>query len=159
MGLLSEIAAAVETYPREYLEIEIFEVDWPGTVIDVNEDVTFRVRVSNSGPLDVDELEVLIEGLNGAQVKNANAHAQWTDSFVLTGVIPPVPAHSATDPGPVEMTSGDLHFRATRPARNAKDLVRVSVAGWASDFGHIFGGHTRADAEAKDAYSATVSAA
>lgn len=161
MGLLSEITAEVENYPRDYLEIEIFEVEWPGDVIDVNEQVTFRVRVSNSGPLHVDNLELLVEGLNGAaEVKGNNAQAQWEDSFTTSaGWFPRVPAHSATDPGPVEMTGGDFYFRATRPAARAKDLIKVSVFGWSSSFDHVFGGHTRADAEAVDVYTSTVSAA
>jgi hypothetical protein len=161
MGLLSDITTEIENYPRDYLDIEIFEVEWPGDVIDVDEQVTFRVKVSNSGPLHVDNLELLVEGLDDrAEVKSNNAQAQWVSSFTTNaGWFPRVPAHSATDPGPVEMTGGDFSFRARKPAARPQDLIKVSVYGWSSSFDHMFGGHTRADAEADDVYRSTVSAA
>ncbi len=159
MGLLSEITTEIENYPHEYLNIEIFDVEWPDDVINVGEQVTFRVRVSNSGPLHVDNLELLVEGLDErAEARSNNAPAQWGPSFTTNaGWFPRVPAHSAG--GPVEMTGGDFSFRALAPAARPKDLIKVSVFGWSSSFDHFFGGHTRADADADVVYRSTVSAA
>ena len=160
MGLLDEIANAVEAYPHEYLEIEIVEVDWPGNVIDAAEDVTFRFQVSNTGPLDVNDLTLLVEGLNDTEVKANGAAAQWVDS-VTTSVsyFGNVPAHSADGAGPVLSPGNKWHFRATRSFSQVKDLVKVSVAGWETSLTHITSGHSRGDVLAQDTYSSTVSAA
>ena len=159
MGLLSDITTEIENYPHEYLDIEIYEVAWPGDVIGVGEVVTFRVRVTNSGQLHVDNLELLVEGLDErAEVRSNGALATWGPSFTTgSGWFPRVPAHSAG--GPVEMPGGDFSFRPTRRAAQPKDLIKVSVYGWTSSFDHLFGGHTRADAEADVVYRSTVSAA
>lgn len=158
MGLLSEITSAVQDYPHEYLTIEIIEVEPPGDVVDVDDDVRFRIQVSNSGPLHVDDLDLLVEGLHETQVKSGGAIAQYDDSFTTgAGWFPRVPAHSAAEP--VEMPGSDFWFTVSRAWAREKTLVRVSVAGWNSSFDHIFGGHTREDAAALGVYSSTVSAA
>jgi len=160
MGLLDEIANAVEAYPHEYLEIEIVEVDWPGNVIDSAEDVTFRFQVSNTGPLDVNDLTLLVEGLNDTEVKANGAAAQWVDSVTTSAsYFGNVPAHSADGAGPVLSPGNKWHFRATRSFSQVKDLVKVSVAGWETSLTHITSGHSRGDALAQDTYSSIVSAA
>ena len=85
--VLADLLEAIETYAETYLKVEIFDVNPPGGVVDANEDVTFKVRVSNSGPLHVNEVTVLLEGLNGTRVDARDRHP---DS---TGVRP--------DPGPL----------------------------------------------------------
>jgi hypothetical protein len=160
MGLLDDIADAVVAYPHDYLEIEIVEVDWPGNVINAGEDVTFRFQVSNSGPLDVNELTLLVEGLNGTEVKANGAAAQWVDSVTTSpSYFGNVPAHSANGAGPVVSPGNKWHFKPTRSSSQVKDLVRVSVAGWETSLNHITSGHSREDALAQDTYSSTVSAA
>jgi hypothetical protein len=160
MGLLDDIADAVEAYPHEYLEIEIVEVDWPGNVIDAGEDVTFRFQVSNSGPLDVNEVTLLVEGLNDTEIKANGAAAQWVDTYTTTApYFGNVPAHSANGAGPVLSPGNKWHFRPTRSFSQVKDLVKVSVAGWETTLNHITSGHSRADALAQDTYSSIVSSA
>ena len=68
-----------------------------------------------------------------------------------------MPAHSngSNGPGPVLTTGDPFHFKQGSDAP-ARDLVRVSVAGWSSSFDHIFNNHTDADPEAKDVYNAQV---
>lgn len=159
MGLLDDIADAVEAYPHEYLEIEIVEVDWPGAVIDAGEDVKFRFQVSNSGPLDVNGLTVLVEGLNDTEIKANGAAAQWEDSVTTSpAYFGDVPAHSASGAGPVLSPGIEWHFKPTRSFSQVKDLVKVSVAGWETTLNHITSGHSRGDAQAQDTYSAIVSA-
>jgi hypothetical protein len=158
MSILADIRQAVEDYPHEHVEIEIYGVDPPGAAIDINEDTQFRIRVSNNGLLHVDDLQFLVEGKNGTLVKSNGAAAQWVSSFTTqAGWFPRVPAHSDGS-GPVEMTGLDFHFEPTRTSDTVADLVRVSVAGWASSgFDHLFAAHTEADPQAAVTYSSTVS--
>ena len=155
MGILSDLAAAYVAYPHEYLTLEIVEVDPPGSAVNTNEDVLFRIQVANTGPLDVNDLQILVEGLNGTLVKNNNAIAPWTGSLTTSvGQFDDVPGHSGNNPK--VSTGGKLHFKPVITTSAVTDLVRVSVAGWNTDSSHIENGHTRADADANAVYSSTV---
>jgi hypothetical protein len=158
MGVLDDISAAVTTYPREYLVVEIVQVDPPGDVINEDEEVSFRIQVANNGPLDANQISLLVEGLNGTLVKSNGPNAAFGDEFTISGAFfGNVPAHSngPGDPGPVVTTGNPFKFKQGADAP-AKDLVRVSVKGWSSGFDHIFNNHTQADPEANDVYNAQV---
>ena len=157
MGLLDDLTGAIEDYPHDYLEIEIVDVDWPGNVIDAHEAVAFRVRVTNSGPLHVDSLRLLVEGLNGTEIKPSGAAATYSPAYTTTaGFFPRVPAHSPNSP--VELPGGDFYFKPNRGFTNITDLLQVSVADFTTNFDHLWA-HTDADPAAKDVYASTVSAA
>jgi hypothetical protein len=158
MGVLDDISAAVTTYPRDYLVVEIVQVDPPGDVINEDEEVSFRIQVANDGPLDANQVSLLVEGLNGTLVKSNGAGSVYGDSFTISGAFfGDVPAHSngPGDPGPVVTTGNPFKFKQGADAP-AKDLVRVSVKGWSSSFDHTFSHHTQADPEANDVYNAQV---
>ncbi len=158
MGLLDDLTDAVITYPREYLVVEIVQVEPPGGLVHEDEDVPFRIQVANDGPLDANQVSLLVEGRNGTQVKSNGAGSQYGGSFTISGAFfGNVPAHSngPNDPGPV-VTTGDPFFFKQGSDAPARDLVRVSVAGWSSNFDHMFNNHTVPDPEAKDVYNAQV---
>jgi hypothetical protein len=154
MGLLSDLVKAVEDYPHEYLTFEIVDVDPAvGDTINEDEDVSFDIHVSNSGPLDVQRLELKVEGLNGTQVKQNGAAAQWTSSFTTpAGYLADVLAHSADEP---PVAYNNAHFMRSTPTSGAKDLVRVSVFNWDSDSEHIFS-HGKADPAAEVIFNSAV---
>ena len=132
-------------------------VAFTGTAINVNEDVSFNVQVTNTGPLDVNDLSLRFEGLNDTEVKASGAAAQWVPEFTdAAGLFPKVPAHSGDTP--VKNTTSPNHFRATKKAANVADLVKVSVAGWNTDLAHLEVSHTRADVVAAGVYSHKVAA-
>ena len=158
MGILDDISTAVATYPREYLIVEIVEVEPTDGVIREDADVPFRIQVANDGPLDANQVSLLVEGLNGTKVKSNGAAAQYGDSFTISGAyFGNVPAHSngPNDPGPVVSTGNPFKFKQGADAA-ARDLVKVSVKGWSSSFDHMFNNHTQADPEANDVYNAQV---
>ncbi len=156
MSILVDLEEAIEAYPHEFLTLEIVEVDFPGNAINAGDDVQFRIQVANGGPLDLLELSLLVEGLNGTEVKSNGAAAQWTTSFTFSGIssLDKIPAHSANDP--YVTTGNKLHFRPGSSSTSVKDLVRVSIAGWDTDFTHMQVSHSRADALAEATYSSTV---
>lgn len=157
MTMLVDLANAIEAYPHEFINLEIVEVDPPGTTINEDEDVVFDIHITNTGPLDVLELSILVEGLNGTEVKSNGAAAQWTSSFTYSGtsVLDKIPGHSGNSP----VVLSRLHFKHPRSRTAVTDLVRVSVAGFDADFGHMLVAHSRADTAAQATYSSTVAAA
>ncbi|GEK21749.1 hypothetical protein [Cellulomonas xylanilytica] len=158
MTILTDLAEAFETYPRDFLDVQIVQVDPPGAVINAGEEVLFRIQVANSGPLDANQLSLLVEGLNGTLVRSNGVNPQFQSSFTISGAFfGDVPAHSATTP---RVSAGDkFAFRPSTSSTSPRDLVRVSVAGYDSNLDHMTIGHSRADAEANDVYTSTVSPA
>jgi hypothetical protein len=157
MSLLDDLADEVQAYPHNYLEVEIIDVDPPGNVVNEDEEVSFRIQVSNSGPLDANDLSLLVEGLNGTEVQSNGVNLPWLDSFTISGAFcGNVLAHTANGSGPKVVPGNPFHFRQSRDFASATDLVRVSVAGFDTSFDHVTLGHSREDASAQDTYSAIV---
>src|SRR3954464_14805519 len=92
--VLADLQNAIETYPQTYLTVEIYDVDPPGsgTAINEDEDVTFRVRVNNSGPVDVTALTLLVEAEAGADGVKFHGDTVFSPSLV-SAVFDKVPAH------------------------------------------------------------------
>jgi hypothetical protein len=159
MGLLDDLAREFETYPRNYLTIEIVEVDPPGSNPDINEDeeVSFRIQVTNRGPLDANQVSLLVEGRNGTEVKSNGAAAPWGPAFTLPGdYFGDVLGHSHDDSGPKLSPGGKFFFRNSQDFSTPTELLRVSVAGWTTDLNHLSAGHTPADRQARAVFSSTV---
>jgi hypothetical protein len=156
MTIINDLVAEIEAYPHESLTLEIVEVDPPGGAVNIDEDVLFRIQASNSGALDVNDLTVLVEGLNGTRVKQNGAAAQFVSSFTTSvGQFPRVPAHQGNTP--VLSTGSPFHFEAPgSPKPAGTQLVRISVVDWRTDLNHVFVNHSRADAAANATYSSAV---
>ena len=73
MSVLDDLTTEVSDYPHTYLDIEIIEVE-PASGARINDDeiVEFRFQVTNRGALPVNQLSLLIEGLNGTEVSQGN---------------------------------------------------------------------------------------
>jgi len=156
MSVLQDLVTEIETYPHTYLTVEVIDVDPPGSAINVNEDVTFNLQVTNSGPLNVKNLTLKIFALNGTQVKAAGAAAQW-GTVAFSNTFDSVPAHQPNNP--VVMTGSSLHLKATRSSTTAADLIKVSVDEWDTDLDHPLIAHSDPDPTANTVYSSTVSPA
>jgi len=124
-NFLDNMIEAIETYPQTYLTLEIYDVDPPGTGTAINEgeDVTFRVHVHNSGPLDVTDLTLLIEGLPATD--GVRLHTDTGFSSSLTSApIELVPAHQRAGDF-IDPTDGHFHFKAGCASGGRADLIRV----------------------------------
>lgn len=157
MSILTDLTNEVQNYPQEYLDIEIVEVTPAvGNKVNKDEEVQFRFRVTNRGPLHVENASFLIEGLGDTQIKEGNgAGAAWGTSYTTPpGSFPRVPAHQPNNP--VVSNGSRYTFRPTSTSTSPTDLVRVSVAGWDTDLGHIMTSHSREDAAAQGTYRAKV---
>jgi len=155
IAILEDLEQAVEDYPHVYLVLEFVELAFPGNTINKNDDCTFRIQLTNTGPLDVKDLTLLVEGLNDTQVKSNGAAAVFDDSFPLTSTfLGTIPAHNGDSP---VVTGGNkFHFKPTKASSTIEDLMKVSVTGWNTDFTHIEINHSRADALAETTFSSIV---
>ncbi len=155
MGALSDLSQEFIDYPHNFLTITIVDViPLNGDTSNKNEDTSFKVQVANNGPLHVDQLSLLVEGLNGTEVKSNGAAATFADSFVYTNSdIERIPAHQKNNP---VTTVGYFHFRASKEFASAHNLVRVSVEDWTTDWTHLQVDHTRKDELAQGTYRAIV---
>lgn len=156
MGALADLSQEFIDYPHNYLTITIVDViPSVGDTINEDEDIKFKVQLANNGPMHVDQLSLLVEGLNGTEVKSNGAAAEFDESFVYTNSdIERIPAHQNNNP---VTTVGYFHFRPSREFASEHSLVRVSVEDWTTDWSHLQGGHTRKDELAQGTYRATVS--
>lgn len=142
MGFFDDMTDAVITYPRDYLTIEIIDVDIPGQTLNAGDEATFRIQVTNSGPLLVTDLNCKVKGMNGALVRNSGAAAVFADSFVTT-TFDQIDGHRPNDP--VELPGGRLSFRAPSRAQARDTLVRVTLNDWNVDLTHPLLGHSDPD--------------
>lgn len=156
MSVLQDLVDEIEAYPHTYLTIEIIDVDPPGTAINVGEDVTFSLQVTNGGPLNLHNLTLTVTGLHGTEVKAAGAAAPWATEAV-SNTFDEVPAHHPNSP--VLMTGSKMHFKASRARSNPTELIKVTVRDWDTDLEHPLIAHSDPDALASATYASTVAAA
>jgi hypothetical protein len=154
--VLADLMDAVQTYPQTYLTVEIYDVDPPGSETGINEreDVTFKVHVHNSGPLDVVDLTLLIAaqpGADGVKLHGGNAF----NASLTSTPIDVVPAHMA-DGTWVDPPDGHFHFQAGAPSGGKVDLVKVSINAWNGSLGHILDAHSDPDSSVQDTLSKSV---
>lgn len=156
MTILSDLADEVLFYPRDYLDIEIVEVDPAvGNQINKDEEVTFKFQATNTGQfLDVENVSFLLEGLNGTEVKQGNgAGAPWGTSYTTPpGYFPRIAANGT----PVLSIGSPFTFRPSQRFTTATDLVKVSVAAWDTDLNRITVSRTGSAPNAAGTYQAVV---
>ena len=96
MPIFEQILTELETYPQDYLVLEIVDVGIPGEVLNVNDIAPFKIRVTNNGPLHLTNVTLRVSGQNGAVVR-AGVGAEWVSSYI-SPVVPIINAHNGGDP-------------------------------------------------------------
>jgi hypothetical protein len=151
MGFFDDMTTALATYPETDVTIELVDVVTPGSVLNVNEVGTFRVKVTNTGPLNLTGVTLRIKGLNGATVANNGAIAPFVSEFV-TQELPTIYGHGGS-----QLTVGSaLKFKAPGSAQAAKNLVKATLEAWDANLDHILIGHSDPLDNPKGIYAAEV---
>jgi hypothetical protein len=151
-----EFTTAVATYPETNVAIGIVEVAFTsGNALNISEDATFKVKVTNNGPLDLTDVTVRVKALNGAKLKapltpapnptpvpvartQAAATVIGLVDDLVSEAIPLVRGHGGTG------TTEIFTFKA--PANdsngNTRNLVKASLEGWNGSLNHMLLGHS-----------------
>lgn len=151
MAFFDDMNEALKVYPETSVKLEIIEVEFPGDALNTADTANFRVRVSNTGPLELTGVTLRISGHNGATVANNSAVSPFVAEFV-TQELPTIGGHTG-----VQQTVGSpLKFRAPAGAQPSKNLVRATLEGWNATLNHILIGHSDPLDTVKATYAAEV---
>jgi hypothetical protein len=139
-AFFNDFRAAMHDYPEEFVELEIVEVDVPGDVLNTGERGTFRVQLTNNGLLDMTEVTLKVQGLNGTLVKTGGAADTQFRQELTIGMA----AETIVGQGGVSVTQGSkLQFQApanTKPS--GTPLVKATIAGWNGSLLRLLNGHS-----------------
>lgn len=154
--VLADLVDAVETYPQKHLTVEIYDVDPPGAETGINEgeDVTFKVHVHNSGPLEVLGLTFLVEAGAGADGVMPHGGAFFAPSLVSIP-IEVLSAHMA-DGDWVDPPDGHFHFKAGLPSGGQVALVKASINAWNGSLRHALESHSDPNPAVQDTLTKNV---
>ena len=151
MPFFDDMTDALAIYPETSVKLEIVEVDFVDEALNTLETATFRVQVSNSGPLELTNVTLRIKGLNGATVANNGAAAPFVSEFV-TQELPTIAGHEG-----VEKTVGSpLKLKAPSPAQPSRNLVSATLEGWNANLNHILNSHSDPLATVKTTFATEV---
>lgn len=150
MPFFDDMSTALEAYPVTDVTLEIVDVVTPGNALNVTEIVSFRVKVSNNGPLNLTNVTVRVKGQNGALVANNGAIAPFVSEFV-TQALPTIGHNGA------QLTVGSpLKFKAPAGAQASKTLVKATLEDWDADLNHILNSHSDPVTSPSGTYAAAV---
>ena len=150
MPFFDDMTTALEAYPVTDVTLEIVEVVTPGNALNVTETVSFRVKVSNNGPLNLTNVTVRVKGQNGALVANNGAASPFVSEFV-TQALPTIGQNGA------QLTVGSsLKFKAPAGAQASKTLVKATLEGWDADLNNILNKHSNPVSNPSGTYAAAV---
>jgi hypothetical protein len=152
MSVFDDMTAALATYPVTDVLLEIVDVVVPGNVLNVTEEATFKVKVTNNGPLNLTGVTLRIKGQHGATLKSlgviltppplisrAGAEALSPSLFVDELVSAPLPTifgHGGTQ------TSDTFTVKAPDSAQASQILVKATLEAWDANLDHILNGHS-----------------
>ncbi|QGN33023.1 hypothetical protein [Microlunatus sp. Gsoil 973] len=150
--LLEQLSDAIHDYPKSYLTVDIYSVNpvaSDGDVINTGDEVTFRIRVNNTGPLAIDNLKLLVEAEAGAT--GVKKHGASTFQSNVTTAPISVPANQFESSW-TELPD-DYHFIAGPATTEKVDLVKVLLWDWDGNLSWMLTTHTGRSDETEDVYS------
>jgi hypothetical protein len=154
MGFFDDMTAAVASYPVDDVLIQIVDFTFPDAVLNVGEEATFKVKVTNTGPLNLTNVTVRVKGLHGAKLRNpgvilddttiprptARAAAQIVVAqFVDELVSRPLPTILG-DGGTA--TSEVFTLKAPEVPQASQTLVKATLEAWDADLTNPLVGHS-----------------
>lgn len=139
MTIIDDLANSVEAYPTTEVALEIVALDFEGDNVNVNEEVRFRVKVTNNGALTMTDVRVKVVAENGAEVKNQGALSQFGPSAVDASSIDRINAHGGSEEGGLFVLEAP---GSTKPVGTT--LATATLEEWNGLFDHLLDSHSRA---------------
>lgn len=151
-NVLDDLVTAMETYAENYIEIEIYDVNPPGSVINVGESVPFKLRARNNGPMHVQDLELKMIGRNGCRV---GQHGWVGGQLELTSsTFPQLRGNMPAGDWVVDPTD-HYHLFAGGEVTDA-DLLEVVVDKWNADWGYLLVNRSLSSVQARAVFNGDV---
>jgi hypothetical protein len=152
MAFFDDMTAALATYPVTDVALEIVDVVISGNVLNVTEEATFKVKVTNNGPLNLTGVTLRIKGQHGATLRGpgiiftpppavprvaagSREVSPFVDEFV-SGVLPTIFAHGGSQ------TSDSFTLKAPESAQASQTLIKATLEAWDANLDHILNGHS-----------------
>lgn len=137
MAFFDDMTNELAAYPLTNVQLAIEDVTVPGNALNTGETGSFRVRVTNTGPLNMTGVTVRVLAQNGAKVAQNGAAAPFVSDFI-TQEFPTIAAHGGS-----QLSVGSpLKFLAPSGAQASKTLVKVTLEAWDANLDHILLGHS-----------------
>ncbi len=146
-----EFKTAVETYPESFVTIEIVDVTLEGDVMSTGDTGGFAVKIVNTGALHMDDVTLIVSGLNGMRVREGLPNS-YTTQFE-TSVIERVNAHDTNG-----TTLRGYLYEAPADAQPAKNLIKATLGDWNANLEHITIGHSDPLTTVKGLFNSEVNA-
>ncbi len=136
MTILNDIAVGFNNYLQDEVVVSIVDVslaDGTAGVININEKWKFKVKVENTGHINMTDVSLRVAGSNGAMISTSLNGSYF--GGLTTG--------SYTVNGGSSMTSSYFYFEAPASERpEGTVLVVAHVANWTGNWDHMFNAHT-----------------
>jgi hypothetical protein len=143
VAFFDDMMVALKAYPETYVTLEIINVRGVGDVVNVNNEGTFKVKLTNNGPLNLTGVTVRIDGVNGTSVKDNNILAEFESEFVWDnqgGERPTINGHGELT---VPMNIEPFGFKApATPSQEEETLIKATLEFWDGDISHIMNNHS-----------------
>ena len=151
MGIFEDMTTELATYPVNNVVLEIVDVAVPGNVLNVTEEATFKVRITNNGPLNLTGVTLRIKGQHGAKLKRpavidpsiplaraaivAGEPVMYVDE-VVSDVLPSISGHGGS------RTTETFTLKAPDASQASQTLVKATLEAWDANLDHILKGHS-----------------
>jgi hypothetical protein len=139
MAFFDDMTQALETYPATNVVIEIVNFKpVTGTALNVNEDATFEVKVTNKGPLNLTNVRLHLEAQNDAKLHDKVGAGLLLDTLNSLTLL------EIHGDGGAKITET---FRLKAPSKPTKpgkteDLVKVTLDAWDANLDRILIDHS-----------------
>ena len=96
MTIFDDLVAEVNAYAENHVQLDLIDIDLDGSAVNEGETVSFSVRVTNNGPLELTGVSLKLAGRNGATVRLAFFHV-FSQSVVLVPQAERIGANGGTE--------------------------------------------------------------
>jgi hypothetical protein len=152
MAFFDDMNDALAVYPVDDVLIEIIDFSAPGDVLNQDEEATFKVKVTNTGPLNLTGVTLRVQGRHGARLKRppigvpntplreSRAAAAITASLyvdeLVSAALPDIRGHGGS------RTSETFTLKAPDAPQASQILIKATLEAWNANLDHILNDHS-----------------
>jgi len=151
--ILEQLSDAIQHYARDYVTVNIYSVNpvsSDGDVINEGDEVTFRMRINNSGPLEIINVALLVQAEAGATGVKKHGASSFQSNETTTPKIT-VPANQPE--GTWTELADDYHFLAGPANKDKVELVSARIWYYDADLDYMLNTLTERTDETEVIYS------